>query len=72
MSNLTLEEVSARTGIPIAKLQEQQLAMKLLRAKRPTTQSSPTIVEPKSAPIPYSPTGGPMRLQKALYDSGAM
>jgi hypothetical protein len=66
--NLSLEEVSARTGIPVAELRKQQLQSQMLREKRPLTQGSPT-----PAPVPkynYSPQGGPLRLQKQMQDSG--
>jgi len=68
--NLSLEEVSARTGVPVAELRKQQLQVQMLREKRPWAQSNPVPPAPPAPKFTYSPQGGPLRLQKQMQESG--
>ena len=66
MSTLTPEQVAQRTGQSVDALREQQRKVKALRDKRPVTQESPPA--PAKKEYIYSPTGGPMGLQKQMQD----
>jgi len=66
MSTLTLEQVAQRTGVAVDELRNQQRRVRALRDKRPVAQDGPPPA-PKKA-YTYSPTGGPMGLQKQMQD----
>ena len=66
MSTLTLEQVAQRTGQSVDTLREQQRKVKALRDKRPVTQDVSSA--PAKKPYTYSPTGGPLGLQKQMQD----
>jgi len=67
---MNLEEVSRKTGIPLNTLRQQQMAVLALRAKRPVSVGPSVAPVSAPTPIPYSPTAGPLRLQKQMYDAG--
>jgi hypothetical protein len=66
MSTLTLEQVAQRTGQSVDSLREQQRKVKALRDKRPITQENAPA--PTKKAYTYSPTGGPLGLQKQMQD----
>jgi hypothetical protein len=68
--NLSLEDVSARTGIPVEQLRKQQLQIQTLRREQPRSQNNPAPVAQPRPKYNYSPQGGPLRLQKQMQDSG--
>ena len=66
MSTLTPEQVAQRTGQSVDVLREQQRKVKALRDKRPVTQEDAPA--PAKKTYTYSPTGGPLGLQKQMQD----
>jgi hypothetical protein len=68
MKTLSLEDVAARTGTTVESLRDQRRKVIALRSKLPVTQEAPPA--PKAKTYEYSPTGGPMSLQKQMHDAG--
>jgi hypothetical protein len=69
MATLTLEQVSQRTGIPVAELRRRQEVLRQLR-RQEDVMAYPQQ-PPAPAPVPqFSPTGGPPKLQGQMRDNG--